>query len=397
MTRLPIAWFLLLSSCLSACASEDKPMLVVDPPGSGAYAVGTTNMEVATEYAAIGDEVMHAYLLGRSDDDGQPRFVIDLLAHPESAWIVDVPVPADEAMYGPASGLNLPVVSFVAYPAQADSQKNAYTFPYFGGQYGSFADMLAAGEKPRFADANRRYPLVLLSHGGNAHGLYDVRHAQAIASHGYIVAVITYGDERTAVPDSPNIHTMFLRPLITKAVLDSLLASEEFGPRIDAENMGITGHSFGGFTALAVLGGPILGNESSVSDNRIKAAVLAAPFVGGRFRSLPMYMFGDENAGLEQVTAPTLWFFGTNDEVTPANSILPAARRVSGPRYLIELVDQPHVFEGGSWQDRDNWELLFFNAYLKSDAEALEAFKTGHSMGGGNEDRQLFDYQSLAE
>ena len=62
---------------------------------------------------------------------------------------------------------------------------------------------------------------------------------------------------------------------------------------------------------------------------------------------------------------------------------------------MIELIDQPHVFDGGSWEDRDNWELIFFNAYLKGDDAALEAMRSGGSMRGGNEDVQHFDYQQL--
>ena len=60
---------------------------------------------------------------------------------------------------------------------------------------------------------------------------------------------------------------------------------------------------------------------------------------------------------------------------------------------LVELVDQPPVFEQGSWEDRDAWELLFFSAYLKHDPEALEMLRRARSMKGGNEDVQLFEYQ----
>ena len=49
-------------------------------------------MELASEHAAIGDEEMHEFLLGRPDKTGQPRFISDLLKHPESAWIVDVQI-----------------------------------------------------------------------------------------------------------------------------------------------------------------------------------------------------------------------------------------------------------------------------------------------------------------
>ncbi len=79
-----------------------------------------------------------------------------------------------------------------------------------------------------------------------------------------------------------------------------------------------------------------------------------------------------------------------------ASFILPAIKKLSGTTYVVELVDQPHIFEQGSWEDRDNWELLFFSAYLKNDLESLAMLKTTRSMKGGNEDIQLFEYQRLS-
>ena len=226
--------------------------------------------------------------------------------------------------------------------------------------------------------------------------MYDVRHAHNLASHGFIVAVVTYGDDRTANPDDPNRHVSFLRPFLTRAVLDSLLESEAFGGHIDADNIGITGHSFGGFTALALMGGRIEGNAASVTDDRIKAGVIAAPWVGGTFDGKTVFAFGPDNIDLNRVTAPIISFFGTKDELTLASFILPAMRQLAGPTYVVELVDQPHIFEQGSWQDRDNWELLFFSAYLKHEPASLAALQTAGSMKGGNEDVQLFDYQRPA-
>ena len=78
-----------------------------------------------------------------------------------------------------------------------------------------------------------------------------------------------------------------------------------------------------------------------------------------------------------------------------ASFILPATKQLSGPTYVVELIDQTHNFEQGSWDDRDNWELLFFSAYLKNDPASLETLRTARSMKGGNEDVQLFDYQRL--
>jgi dienelactone hydrolase len=349
-------------------------------------------MEVAAEYADIGDEAMHGVLLGRAEDPGKPRYIADLLKYPEAAWVIDVPVPDEPELYGPASGLSMPLVTFIAYPAAARQQKNSYAFPYHDARYGIFEDMLRAGETPGFADPEERYPLIILAHGASAHGLYDVGHAHKLASHGYIVAVINYGDDRTVVTNDMEHHVSFLRPLFTKAVLDSLLNSELFGGHIDTDNIGISGHSFGGFTALAMAGAPFLGNTATVSDKRITAGVIAAPWVGGHYNGEDFFAFGPDNSDLKRVTAPMLTFFGTKDDVTLASFILPAARKLSGPSYVVELVDQPHVFEEGSWQDRDNWEVLFFSAYLKHNPVSLATLKTGRSMRGGNEDIQLFDY-----
>ena len=388
-------WVLSLS--IVGCSDAPESVIEAEPFDRGPYAVASTNMEVAPEYVDIGDDAMHAFLLGRATTSGEARYVADILADEASAWITDVPVPADPAVYGPASGITLPVVSFLAFPSRAqEPQRASYTFPYFDGEYGAFENMLGPGEDPAFADPDERYPLVIIAHGAQAHGIYDVAHAHNLARHGYIVAVINYGDDRTAIQNDPNPHLAYLRPLITKSVLDSLLESETFGPHIDADNIGITGHSFGGFTALAIAGGPFQGNPDTVSDPRIKAGVVAAPWVGGHYDGDDSFAFGPNNGDLDHVDVPILCLFGTNDEATLASFILPAMKELSGPTYVVELVGQPHIFEPGSWEDRDNWELLFFSAYLKGDPGSLAMLGTAGSMQGGNEDIQRFDYQKVA-
>lgn len=388
---------LLLSCCASGCSDAPESSTEAGPFGRGPYSVGSTNMEVASKYADIGDDAMHDVLLGRAGESGQSRFVTDILKYPKSAWITEVQVPDNHALYGPASEMTLPVVTFITFPSSPRGQQRNYAFPYSNGMYGDFEDMLGEGEQPSFADPKERYPLIIIAHGSEAHGIYDVRHAHSLASHGFIVAVITYGDDRTPQVNQLNPHVAFLRPLLTKAVLDSLLDSETFGPHIDTDNIGITGHSFGGFTALAVAGGPFLGNTSTVSDRRIKAGVIAAPWVGGNYDGNDVFAFGPNNTDLDQVSIPIICLFGTRDEATLSSFILPAIKELSGPTYVVELVDQPHIFDGGSWEDRDNWELLFFSAYLKRDSTSLDTLKTARSMKGGNEDIQLFDYQRLTD
>ncbi len=379
--------------CVLGCSNDADDTVQGEPYKRGPYAVGSTNMQIAAAYAGIGDDAMHTYLLGRGGDTEQPGFVADILEHPESAWLIDVTIPDSPEIYGPASGMTLPVSVFLTFPAAPTEQPNRYAFPYHDAMYGVFEDMLEPGEAPSFADPDVRYPLIVLSHGASAHGIYDVRHAHHLASHGFVVAVLSYGDDRTAVPDQLNQHLSYLRPLLTKAALDEVLASGTFGPHIDADEIGITGHSFGGFTALALAGGQFQGDPASVSDARIKAAVIAAPWVGGRGDGGEFLAFGPDNESLNRVGIPVISLFGSKDTVTTASYILPAMRQLSGPTYVVELVDQPHVFEQGSWEDRDNWELLFFSAYLKHDQAALALLKSASSMRNGNEDRQRFEYQ----
>lgn len=388
-------WSLLLC-CTSFCSYAQQVISTdIEPIGRGPYLVESTNMEVSSEYSKIGDQAMHEYLLGLPDESGDRRYITDILKNPEAAWITDVPVPDESSLYGPASGQTLPVVTFLTYPSNPEQTQRSYAFPYHAARYGVFEDMLNAGEAPSFADPEERYPLIIIAHGFKAHGIYDVQHAQSLASHGYIVAVIFYGDDRTVDPQSKNHHLGFLRPLLTKAVLDSLLDSDTFGAHIDPDNIGITGHSYGGFTALALAGGPYLGNALTVSDKRIKAGSLAAPWVGDNRDGSDFFAFGTNNSGLNKIITPMISFFGTSDQASLASFVLPAVEQFSGPSFVVELVDQPHIFEQGSWQDRDSWELLFFSAYLKNNPQSLAQLKVGRSMKEGNLDFQLFDYQKL--
>jgi len=386
----------LMFGSLVACTTP-KPVAELEARNMGPYSVGSTNLEIASEFADIGDDRMHNYLLGIPSESGESQFLVDILKNPDATWITNVLVPDEPDLYGPVSGETLPVVTYITYPT-ASGNGNRYSFPFHNAQYGTFEHMLRPGEKPAFADPEQQYPLILLSHGTPAHGIYDVGHAHSLSSHGYIVAVMTYGDLRIENfrESSGRTAMAFLRPLLTSSVLDSILESDTFGPHIDADNIGISGHSVGGFTALAIAGGHFMGDARTVHDERIKAGVLAAPMVGHSKDGEDVFVFGPDNGELSRVTAPMLCVYGSKDEATPASYILPAIKKLSGPTYVVELVDQPHVFEDGSWQDRDNWELLFFSAYLKNDPGSLESLRTSRSMEGGNEDIQLFEYQRVA-
>lgn len=369
----------------------------IEPFSKGPYSTASTNLEVASQFTSMANDEMHKMLLGMPTKNGQARYIKNLLKYPEVSSNIDVLVPNQKLLYGAASGKTLEVTTYIVFPSASETTKHPYTFPYFDGQFGTFEHMLGPIEVPKFHESTKRYPLIILAHGGSSHGIYDIPHAHLLASHGYIVAVPFYGDDRTATSEQPNPHLGYLRPLITRSVLDFLLQSVEFGSNIDTLNIGISGHSFGGFTALTMAGGKIQNTNQSITDSRIKAAVIAAPWVGNDQDGKEQFAFGKDNQGLNAVKVPILCLFGSKDQSTPASYILPAIKQLSGSRYLVELVNQPHIFNQDGWQDRNNWELLFFSAYLKNNKKSLLALNNGLSMKGGSEDKQLFSYQNLSD
>src|SRR5690606_11281988 len=158
---------------------------------------------------------------------------------------------------------------FVAYPTSNDNGRADYAFPYSRTEDATFARMQRGDEKPILPDGDGAFPVVLISHGHSAHAIWEVAHAKALASHGYIAVAIFHGDDRIPGGQSA-IQQRFLRPLAAKAVVDHLLAGD-FAGRIDRERIGISGTSFGGMTALASLGGRLDDDDASVSDPRIVA------------------------------------------------------------------------------------------------------------------------------
>ena len=101
-----------------------------------------------------------------------------------------------------------------------------------------------------------RYGLVLLSHGTGGGRLNHRDTAIHLAGGGYIVAAPEHaGDSWRDRKYSGTSENWRRRPRQLSAVLDRLLGDTEFGPRIDPARIGALGHSAGGYSVLALIGG----------------------------------------------------------------------------------------------------------------------------------------------
>lgn len=97
--------------------------------------------------------------------------------------------------------------------------------------------------------------LILISHGTGGTELNHHNLGTRLARDGYLVAAVRHaGDnwqDRSLITSGRYFSE---RPLQISRVLDALLASPEWGPRIPTERIGAVGHSAGGYSVLALAG-----------------------------------------------------------------------------------------------------------------------------------------------
>ncbi|HET8869476.1 MAG TPA: alpha/beta fold hydrolase [Aquabacterium sp.] len=160
------------------------------------------------------------------------------------------------------------------------------------------------------------WPLCLISHGGGGSHLLYRSIATDLARHGLVVVCVEHpGDHRGDRSLTGTDQAALTRPAHVSRVLDAMLADTRFGACIAREEISIVGHSMGGYTALALLGGQPWTRRAQPlpvqADARIGRGVLLAPATDW-YRA---------PGALNAVTAPLLVVTGERDVVTPAAAI----------------------------------------------------------------------------
>lgn len=200
------------------------------------------------------------------------------------------------------------------------------------------------------------FPLIVFSHGNGGIAIQSFFLTERLASHGFVVVAPDHvGDTLldavlSGIGDAEMIQSAIDRPRDVSLLIDTmaertLTPSDPFFFAVNPLRVGVVGHSFGGFTALAVAGGFRAeaadafgievpeGFEPYRPDWRVRAIVPIAP------ASTPL---GDgELAG---VRVPTLLVGGTLDHTTP---LVPEVTRpfetVQGrPLYRADLHGAAH-------------------------------------------------------
>lgn len=233
-------------------------------------------------------------------------------------------------------------------------------------------------------DAMGPYPLVLFSHGFGANPEWYSALSEHYASHGFIVLA----PEHIEYDWLENAAATVSRPLDIKRTLD--YAEEitapggELAGQIDMENVAVVGHSYGGYTALALAGAqfdmhaltercaalaeddpntflcqPLLGKEEMLADGLGLESVpegLWPPVGDPRVTTIvsiagDSYMF--DAAGLSKITIPLLAIGGTADTGTPYDwGIKPSFDFASSEqKALVSFNGAEHMIAGNLCED----------------------------------------------
>ncbi len=107
------------------------------------------------------------------------------------------------------------------------------------------------------------YPLVVFSHGNQGIRQQSVFLTEALAQRGFVVAAPDHVGNTFFDYDGAQLEAMAVfRPLDITAVIDRVVHPSAADPDwlktiVDGKHIAVSGHSFGGYTALAVAGAPV--------------------------------------------------------------------------------------------------------------------------------------------
>ncbi|MBX3024016.1 alpha/beta hydrolase [bacterium] len=194
-----------------------------------------------------------------------------------------------------------------------------------------------------------RYPLVLFSHGFGGHRRQSTFLCTHLASHGYVVAAADHtGNTMTdimqamlqiagggAPPDFDGELDRFiaLRPDDVLFLLDTMLGDldREIAPLIDATQIGMSGHSFGGWTTLKL-------NER---EPRIRAALPLAP--AGGWTHMPAEPLRRALTFAWPHPVATTYLVADRDSLLPLRGMRELYERTPGAKRLFVLRDADHM------------------------------------------------------
>ena len=220
-------------------------------------------------------------------------------------------------------------------------------------------------------------PVVVMSHGLNSQPKAYLDRAKHLASYGYVVALPDHvGSNGQYFQDMLegyhrqmySVNEFIDRPLDISYVLDELERrnDSDFEGRLNLQRVGVLGHSFGGYTALALAGAPInFDNLEEICNRRVwepnvslllQCRALELPRQDYNFRDeriqaiismnpVNSAIFGEQS--IAQLNIPVAFGAGSDDPATPAaiEQLKSFVWLQPTDKYLGLVVGQAHLLD----------------------------------------------------
>jgi predicted dienelactone hydrolase len=115
----------------------------------------------------------------------------------------------------------------------------------------------AAVRNAEISSAQKRYPLIIVSHGTGGSALQMMWLGQYLAARGFIVAAVNHHGNTGAEDKylAQGFTLWWERAEDLRVAVDKLLADQVLGKHIDAKRIGAAGFSLGGSTVTSIAGG----------------------------------------------------------------------------------------------------------------------------------------------
>jgi hypothetical protein len=386
-------------------ASAADSLGVVPPVEPGGYAVACSNVAQNFSLAPTDDARMQYW------GGNQGHYVTELLSEPQGTLLFNLPVPDDSGLYPNLARRLIPYAALVCYPTAPDNLRPDYPIDTAGSRW--VPRMQRGSDKPLWADAAFRYPVILYSHGLDGSPLSPgyLETIVTFASYGYVVAAPFHGDARFS-----NIHydglddlvrllllggfdqlieMQAVRPHSLRVLLDALLSHPDLRDHIDPGRVAGFGASLGGESLLLFAGAelttsvyPRLRTRQVMKDDRLIAAVGYVPYFGQPL--LPA--FGDDQGGLRGITMPFMAISGTADTTAPIALTAQGVNNMAGSRYLVAFDGLGHAIRANEVPDIFTWSLTFFSAHLSRNMPARIRLAALSQVSGGATDSVHISY-----
>jgi len=226
-----------------------------------------------------------------------------------------------------------------------------------------YDDIIVAGVQDRGTpDCSQERPVVMFSHGNGGMRYQSFFLTEYLASHGFVVvAPDHYGNTAFDMNAASLSELIFRRPEDIVDSFSHLLDHELFQGCIDPDaGYAIIGHSFGGYTSIALAGAQIDTEETSIFCSTSPSSWLCsgvAEFAQDHgtgvydrqdsriWGAVPMTPAGYEAvfANLDKIEIPMLYMGGGKDTTTGMSwSVQPLYDGVIAPKWLAEFPEAGH-------------------------------------------------------